>query len=143
MLEETPLVTLGYMEATVMDRNSEGEMLLEFAIAMDLVVTNTFFKKEEARTVTFESGGNKSLIDYVLVRRKERSMVRDVKVFNGEACIKQHKLVVCIVELREKEKMTQQTTTTTPRIKAWKLKNPEITEKFRALWIRLMVFGMK
>ena len=38
-------------------RNVEGEMLLEFADAMDLVVANTWFKKDEGKLVTYESGG--------------------------------------------------------------------------------------
>ena len=40
-------------------RNPEGEMLLEFAVATDLVITNTFFKKEESKVITYESGGNR------------------------------------------------------------------------------------
>ena len=32
-------------------------MLLEFADAMKLVVANTWFKKEDHRLVTYESGG--------------------------------------------------------------------------------------
>ena len=35
-------------------RNTEGEMMLEFADAMDLVVANTWFKKDDEKLVTFE-----------------------------------------------------------------------------------------
>ena len=38
-------------------RNTEGEMLLEFADAMDLVIANTWFKKVDQKLVTFESVG--------------------------------------------------------------------------------------
>ena len=50
-------------------RNIEGEMLLDFADAMKLVVLNTWFTKNKSKTVTYESGGNKSVVDYMFVRR--------------------------------------------------------------------------
>ena len=68
-------------------RNVEGEMLLEFADAMDLVVANTWFQKPEEKKVTYASGGNESVVDYVLVRKRDRKMVRDVKIISGESCL--------------------------------------------------------
>ena len=50
-------------------RNLEGEMLLEFADAMDLAVANTWFKKHDQKLVTYESGGCKTVVDYILVRK--------------------------------------------------------------------------
>jgi hypothetical protein len=41
------------------------------------------------------------MIDYVLVRRCDRVAVRDVKVIESEACISQHKLMVCVLVLKE------------------------------------------
>ena len=58
-------------------RNTEGEMLLEFAIATELCVVNTWFTKEESKKVTYESGGTRTVVDYVLVRRKALSAVKD------------------------------------------------------------------
>ena len=51
-------------------RNLEGEMLLEFADAMDLAVANTWFMKEEGKLVTYESGGCRTVVDYCLTRKK-------------------------------------------------------------------------
>src|SRR5437899_3296763 len=48
-------------------RNTEGEMLLEFAGAKKLVVLNTWFTKNKSKKVTYESGGNKSVVDYMFV----------------------------------------------------------------------------
>ena len=45
----------------------EGELLLEFAEARDLVVANTWFMKKKKQMVTYESGGNRSMIDYILL----------------------------------------------------------------------------
>ncbi|GKF93994.1 craniofacial development protein 2-like protein [Tanacetum coccineum] len=51
------------------DRNEEGRTILEFATAHDLIKANSFFKKSDAHLITFQSGGHKSQIDYLLVRR--------------------------------------------------------------------------
>ena len=61
-------------------RNVEGEMLLEFVAAMGLCVVNTWFSKDKSHKVTYESGGNRTQIDYVLVRREDLAAVKDIKV---------------------------------------------------------------
>jgi len=81
-------------------RNAEGKRLLKFADAMGLVVANTWFAKSEQRKVTYKSGGCRSEVDYVLVKRGERMFVRDVTVVEPCTCIRQHKLVVCVVRYR-------------------------------------------
>ena len=53
-------------------RNVEGEMLLEFADAMWLAVCNTWFTKADSHKITYESGGFKTQVDYVLVKKEER-----------------------------------------------------------------------
>src|SRR5664279_2616401 len=70
-------------------RNVEGEMLLEFAHAMGLAVCNTWFMKMDSQLVTYESGGYKTMVDYVLTRREERHMVSSVIVIQSEAYIPQ------------------------------------------------------
>ena len=56
-------------------RNVEGEMVLELAMFMELVVCNTLFKKDEAKKITYTSSKDenmsKSEIDYILVRKKD------------------------------------------------------------------------
>ena len=111
-------------------RNVEGEMLLECADAWNLAVTNTWFKKESAKLVTYESGGVKTVVDYILVRKHERKMVQNVFVIPGEACLQQHKLLVCVLNLSETgrkggdEKFVG-------RCKLWKLKKVDIRNLFR------------
>ena len=53
-------------------RNVEGEMILEFADALNLAVLNTWFKKEERRLFTYESGGCRTVVDYILSRKSEK-----------------------------------------------------------------------
>jgi hypothetical protein len=50
-------------------RNQEGEDVLDFATAFDLMIANTFFRKRESHLVTFRSGHSSSQIDFVLTRR--------------------------------------------------------------------------
>src|SRR5206468_11931780 len=111
------------------NRNTEGEMLLEFAIAMELIVCNTFYTKDESKKITYESGDSKSEIDYILARRKERSVVRDVKTISGEACATQHQLLLCKIELsqsvpkKKKERPID-------RCRLWKLKQKETSAEY-------------
>jgi len=50
-------------------RNQEGEEILAFATAFDLMIINTFFSKRESHLVTYRSGHSSSQIDFVLTRR--------------------------------------------------------------------------
>jgi hypothetical protein len=38
------------------EQNQEGEDILNFAIAYDLIVANTFFRKKKSHLITFSSG---------------------------------------------------------------------------------------
>ena len=60
----------------------EGELLLEFACAMDLVIANTMFNKGEEKKITYESGGCITLVDYILVRESDRAKLKEVKVIH-------------------------------------------------------------
>ena len=41
-------------------RNAEGEIILEFGDAVGMVVCNTFFKKEDSKLITYQSGPSAS-----------------------------------------------------------------------------------
>ena len=101
-------------------RNTEGELLLEFADARDLTVMNTWFEKKENQKVTYESGGNRSVVGYVLTRRLDRAMVADAKVIASEPCILQHKLLFCGVKWKERD--TKVKRVFVDKCKLWNLK---------------------
>ena len=109
-------------------RNTEGEMLLEFADAMKLVVLNTWFTKNESKKVTYESGGNKTVVDYMLVRRCDLAKVTDINVIGSEECVKQHKLLVCKIDLHESVKKRKKKFV--GRHKVWRLRETEIRKDF-------------
>jgi hypothetical protein len=75
-------------------RNQEGESILNFALAYDLIVANTLFRKRFSHLVTFSSGQHYSQIDFILVRREDSHACLDCKVIPAECVIPQHKLVV-------------------------------------------------
>ena len=72
---------------------------------------------------------SKSEIDYILVRRKERSVVKDVTTISGEACATQHKLLLCKIDLsqsvpkKKKERPID-------RCRLWKLKLKETSAEY-------------
>ena len=81
-------------------QNMEGEMILETADALNSAVLNTWFKKKEKRLFTYENGECRTVVDYILSRKSERKMVKDVKVVRVK-CIKQHRLLICVFESKE------------------------------------------
>ena len=109
-------------------RNVDGEMLLEFADALDFAIVNTWFKKEVGKMITYETKACKTVIDFFLIRKNERKLVRDVKVVHEE-CITQHKLLICVLDL--KEKLVRSKVKFVKRCKVWKLKEAETESIFR------------
>ena len=66
------------------DLNEAGVSILDFAIAYDLIVAKTFFKKRDEHLVTFKSGANKSQTDLFLMRKADRLTCKDCKVIPRE-----------------------------------------------------------
>ena len=57
-----------------------------------MVVCNTFFKKEYSKLITYQSGDNKNMIEYLMGRKTDRSLIEDVKVISSEECVPQHRM---------------------------------------------------
>jgi hypothetical protein len=74
--------------------NQEGEGILNFTLAYDLIVANTLFRKRVSHLVIFSSGQHCSQIDFIIARREDRHTCLDCKVIPGECVVPQHKLVV-------------------------------------------------
>ena len=112
-------------------RNVEGERILEMGAALDMVVCNTFFKKQDSRLITYTSGPSKTQIDYILVRNTDKKFVKDVKVLAGEEVAQQHHLLVCslVVHIGKEAKKSF-----TPKRKVWKLKDNITKTEFEDLF---------
>ncbi|KAM2872431.1 hypothetical protein FF1_019947 [Malus domestica] len=60
------------------ERNEDGEAILDFAMAYDLFLANTFFKKREEYVITYKSGSSKTQIDFLLMRKGDRITSKEV-----------------------------------------------------------------
>jgi hypothetical protein len=81
-------------------RNQEGEGILNFTLAYDLSVVNTFFRKRVSHLVTFSNSQYCRQIDFIFMRREDRHACLDCKVIPGECVVPQHKLVVADFHFR-------------------------------------------
>ena len=52
--------------------NNEGKTMLDFSVAYDLVICNTWFKKRDEHLIIFKSGSNKTQINYFLTRKNDK-----------------------------------------------------------------------
>ena len=68
--------------------------MVDFAKRMDLAITNNYFMKKPAHSVTYNSGRRSSQMDYVMVRRRRTKEVVDRKVNVGKSVAKQHRIVI-------------------------------------------------
>ncbi|KAM2120441.1 hypothetical protein ACFX1Q_018374 [Malus domestica] len=60
------------------ERNEDGGAILDFAMAYDLFLANTFFKKREEHVITYKSGSSKTQIDFLLMRKGDRRTSKEV-----------------------------------------------------------------
>ena len=107
-------------------RNQEGESALDFAVAFDMAVLNTFFTKSSYRT--YRSGPRESQIDFLLYRRDNIREVEDCKVLQGESVGAQHSPVVVKLVVRTRRTGVEKGK---PRIKWWKLKDEGMRQEFK------------
>ena len=68
------------------ERNRDGERILEFADNLEMVVGNTFFKKDDQKLIPYKSGNCATAIDYAVVQKEVMKKVKDTKVIPVEEC---------------------------------------------------------
>ena len=81
------------------DRNLEGERMVDFAMASDLAIVNTFFTKKMEHLVTYRSGGRNTQIDYFMYRRQRLMEVRNCKIIACKHVAPQHRLLCMDLKL--------------------------------------------
>ena len=109
-------------------RNTEGERILEFGSATNMVVANTMFDKRDSRLITYVSGEDSTQIDYILIDKNSLKLVKDVKVIAGEEIALQHRLVIGDLRLTRR---SETKAIFVPRRKTWKLNNMLTRGHFR------------
>ena len=80
-------------------RNNEKQAVMDFAERMGLAITSTYSVKKPVHRVTYNNGGRRSQVDYVMVRRRRIKEVLHSKVIVGESVAKQHRIVVSAIIL--------------------------------------------
>ena len=113
------------------DPDSEGERILEYALAYDLFLRNTCFKKRDSHLITYRSGNTATQIDFMLFRKSLRKLVMDAKVIPGEEVALQHQLLVCDMMIDMPPKIKPKFT---PRPKVWKLRDPQTCSWFQEVF---------
>ena len=109
----------------------EGERILEYALAFDLLLGNTCFKKRDSHLITYKSGNAATQIDFILFPRAMHKLVTDVKVIPGEEVALQHQLLVCDMKFDVPPKPKRKFT---PRLKVWKLTDPQRRNHFQEVF---------
>ena len=118
------------------ERNEEGEMILDFAVAFDMAINNTFFTSDSY--ATYSSGGRQTQIDFLMYKRDHLTEVKNCKVFKGESVSTQHRLVVSDFLMR---RVGQGKRLAQPKIKWWRLEEEELRERFKEVVLRSIVLA--
>ncbi len=80
--------------------NESGDYILDFATTYDLILTNTWFKKD-SHLITFKSGTNVSQIDFILTQKVDSRCCNYCEVTPGENVTTQHRLVFVLEDGKE------------------------------------------
>ena len=148
--ENERIVILGDMNAKVGDRerdgvlgkygvpgiNENGERLVEMCTERRMIIGNTWFKKRMIHKYTREgeNGQERSLIDYVLVDEKSKSLLEDVNVYRGAAGgMSDHYLVEAKVKLKGFFKRERKEMPGGRVVKVSELEKVEVREVFKQL----------
>jgi len=110
------------------EQNKDGERLLEFADSFDVVIRNTFSRKDAEKLTTYKFGGNVTVIDHVLIRKDLMKNLQDIKVNPGEECFSQHRLLIIVLKWQN-ETVTEKKTG--GRVKLWRLNDEKIRKVVR------------
>lgn len=115
-------------------RNNNGIRLLDFCLGHDLIITNTYYKHKEIHKYTRAepSRKEKSLIDYILVERENRTTIQDVRVKRGSEINSDHHLLVATIKENENDRSNNITKEVGKAehhsIRTYKLKNKEVAK---------------
>jgi Endonuclease/Exonuclease/phosphatase family. len=74
--------------------NNEGKKVMDFALATDLAIVNTYFTKDENKLITYKSENRSRQSDFILCRRQHLREMRNAKVIPGESLDGQHKILL-------------------------------------------------
>ena len=105
MLGQTSLVgagAIGRYGSKFDSLNDNGELLLQLCAKAGLVVCNTLFRKDERLKGTWMHPRSKRwhVLDYILVRRRDRQEVMDTTVLDKAQCHTDHRLLAAVLRMK-------------------------------------------
>ena len=79
--------------------------------------------------ISYQSGDNRSMDDYVMVSKTDRCLVKYVKVISSEECVPQHQMVIgrLVIPMNPQNKKIVKFL---PKPRVWKLKDEETARLF-------------
>ena len=63
------------------ERNIDGQRILEFGDAMEMIICETQFKKDESKLVTYTAGGGglNTTTDYLMIYKVHRKLLQNTR----------------------------------------------------------------
>ena len=86
---------------------------------------------KESHLITYQSGNAKTQIDFILLRKRNLKMAKDIKVIPSEECVSQHKLLICELRLKTPRPHPKPFS---PKLRYWKLKEPTVQEEYERVF---------
>ena len=86
-------------------RNIRGEMLIDFCVRNNLIITNTYFKNNNRRRYTWKAPGDKRILqlDYIIVRQRKKTSGKNSCSYPGANVDSDNNLVIMKVGLKLKK----------------------------------------
>src|SRR6218665_1232223 len=82
-------------------QNEVGERLVEFCDGNNMGIMNTWFEQQKRRLYTWTSpdGNHRNQIDCILINKRWKSTIRDVRIKPGADCGIDHELLVATSDI--------------------------------------------
>ena len=114
--------------------NSNGLLLLRTCAAHDLAITNTMFRlPTRNKTSGMQPRSHHwHLIDYIIIRAKDRRDVRVTKAMCGADCWTDHRLIISKLALFIQSKQRPQGQLVVKRLNVNLLKNPQTAQELQS-----------
>ena len=86
-------------------QNEAGERLIEFCDGNNMSIMNTWFEQPKRRLYTWTSpdGKHRNQIDYILINKRWKSTINDVRTKPGADCGTDHELLVATLKIKLKK----------------------------------------